>query len=619
MTNREILAKGAGVFLILCVTALVYHGVYTSDFISMDDPVYVTDNPFVSHGLSMDGIRWAFDFGHESGPYWMPVTMLSHMIDCDFFGLDPAKHHLHNLIWHLVNSLFVFVFFFKVSKDYGKSLMIMALFALHPLNVESVAWVTSRKNVLSTFFWLSTMLVYVRYQEKKGLWAYLLVFLCFVLGLMSKASVITLIFSLLLLDIWPFYRFILFLDHGKPRLHVKTLKNVTPLLEKVPFLVFTGLILYINFSKASFVSEATPMDAVPMLLRLSNALTAYGVYVIQVFFPLGLSVHYPYPSFIPWWKTMAALVFVLGVSVYVIYTFKKKPWLFVGWFWFVGNLVMVSGLIQGGLWPAHADRFMYVASIGLFLMICWDIPPRVRPKPKIVAAVMICMILAGLTWVQVGYWKNGICLYRHALEVNDNDRASLVNLAFAQDKAGLVDEAMDNYTRILSLYPQYAEAHSNLGAILAGKGKDGDALVHFEQAMDLKPELDAAWLNAGLIYEKTQETEKAVICFEFLFERHSNDMKILTELTRLLINLGRLDKAATFYEQALDTMPHAAVSLNYNLACVYAMKNDVNKSMYYLEKAMDGGFSRWDILNEDEQLDTLRNSDEFKALLRKRP
>lgn len=613
------LFQWAGVLFVLALTFVVYQGVLAGDFISMDDPVYVTHNDHVNQGFSKEGIRWAFDFGHDSGPYWLPLTMMSHMLDCEWFGLNASMHHLHNLILHLVNVLLLFVFIRKIGGSYGKSLFIAALFALHPLNVESVAWISSRKNVLSTFFWLSAMLMYLRYLKTKTLFAYGAVFGLYVLGLMSKASVITLIFSLLLLDIWPFHRFLVFQDGKTNVFRLRDAKNIAPVFEKIPFLVFTGLVLYVNFTKTSFVSEATTMEAVSLGLRLSNAFTVYGIYVFQVFFPVNLSVYYPYPAFIPWWQLVSALVFFLAMAGASLALIRNKPWIFVAWFWFVGNLVMVSGIIQGGAWPAHADRFMYIPSIGLLILLAWGMENRMPRKTLTTLAVMFVVVLGVLTRVQVGYWKDGITLYRHALNVNDHDRASLVNLAFALDKAGRGSEAIPYYQRILDLYPHYAEVHCNLGSLLAARGDTREALNHFSRATELKPELRSAWLNAGMIYQGMDQAEKAINCYETVLKDDPDNMKVLSLLGRLLVELGRLDRAIYWYESSLLTIPGAKVSLSYNLACVYALKKDRDTALAYLEQAVEGGFNRWDIMNADPQLDFIRKSEQYIKLVKDYP
>lgn len=610
--------RAAGVLALVLVTALVYHGVLSSDFISMDDPVYVTHNSYVNQGLTKEGIRWAFDFGHESGPYWLPLTMVSHMLDCQFFGLNPSMHHLHNLMLHLVNVVLVFLFFMKISGSYRKSLFIAALFALHPLNVESVAWVSSRKNVLSTLFWLSAMLMYVRYVNKQSFLNYGAVFLLFILGLMSKASVITMMFSLLLLDIWPFHRFLVFNEDGRKVFRFRSVQNLQPVFEKLPFLIFTGLVLYVNFSKASFVSEATTMDLVPLSLRVANAFTAYGVYVFQVFFPVNLSVYYPYPASISWWMLLIALVFFLGMAGAALSQFREKPWLFVGWFWFVGNLVMVSGLIQGGTWPAHADRFMYVPSLGLFILLVWGMDKRMPQSTLVALALVFVLVLGTLSFSQVTYWKDGITLYRHALDVHDNDRASLVNLAFALDKAGKGDEAITYYRRILEMYPDYAEVHSNLGVLLAAGGKEQEALGHLTRAVQTKPDLTEAWLNAGRIYERINNPEKAITCYEKVMEQQPENMTVLTSLGKLLVDSGKLDSAVYWYESALMAIPRARLSLSYNLACVYSLKKDTATALYYLRQAIKGGFNHWSLMDKDPQLDYVRKTPQYEELKNER-
>jgi tetratricopeptide (TPR) repeat protein len=280
---------------------------------------------------------------------------------------------------------------------------------------------------------------------------------------------------------------------------------------------------------------------------------------------------------------------------------------------------MVSGLIQGGLWPAHADRFMYVPMIGLLMALAWAGGRFWSSRPMAVTVAAICLCLSVLTLMQVGHWKDGIRLYCHALSVNPDDRASLINLAFALDKAGQGAEAVPHYQAILEHYPHYAEVHVNLGVILAEQDRDDDALFHFEKAMAFKPSLESAFQNAALLYEKKGRRDEAIAVFEILWARQPDNTKRLTALTRLLVEAGHLDRAAEVYEKALSVLPGARVSLCYNLACVHAMNGRIEIAMDYLNKAVAAGFNRWDLLARDEQLDHLRNLPEFKRLSEGKP
>lgn len=601
--------------LLLFLTVLVYQQVGGFDFISMDDPVYVTENPYVNRGFTVEGIRWALDFGHDSGPYWMPVTMISHMADSAFFGLDAGRHHVHNVVLHLLNIVLLFVFFYKATGDYGKSLFISALFALHPLNVESVAWVTGRKNLLSTVFLLLTLLAYLAYVKRKNLSRYLVVLVFYILGLASKASVIPLIFSLLLLDIWPLNRFLLEKDADTVRFSVFNRRNIAPVLEKIPLLLVTGLVLYLNFSRAAFVHEATPMDKVGMDLRVANALVAYVVYMVQTVWPLNLSVHYPYPESLSLWKTVPAVLVLAGVSVAALFNFKRRPWLFVGWFFFIGNLVMVSGVIQGGLWPAHADRFMYVPAIGLFILIAWLGAEKLKGSAAWGAAMVFCLFLAGLSPVRVADWKDSVTLYRKALDVNPDDMVSTVNLAFALDKAGQVKEALPYYEKIVERYPAYAEVHANMAVILAEQGQADRARHHFEQAVERAPKSVAAWFNKGLFHLRLKETENASVCFARVLELKPDHTEALQSLAAIHIENKHYDRATALYKQALDHMPGAGLSIRYNLACAYAMNHETGKALDTLEGIVADGFNRIDLMMQDEQLENVRHTEGFRRLL----
>ncbi len=601
--------------LLLFLTVLVYQQVGGFDFISMDDPIYVTENPYVNRGFTLEGIRWALDFGHDSGPYWMPLTMISHMADCAFFGLDASTHHVHNVVIHLFNIVLLFVFFYRATGDYGKSLFISALFALHPLNVESVAWVTGRKNLLSTFFLLCTLLAYLSYVKKKDLARYLAVLVFYVLGLASKASVIPLIFSLLLLDIWPLHRFLLEKEGGKVTFSLFHRRNIAPVLEKIPLLLVTGLVLYLNFSRAAFVHEATPMDRVGMDLRVANALVAYVTYMVQTVWPLNLSVHYPYPESVSLWKTVPAVFILAGISVAALVNFKRRPWIFVGWFFFIGNLVMVSGVIQGGLWPAHADRFMYVPGIGLFILIAWLGAEKLKGSAAWGAAIVFCLFLAGLSPVRVADWKDSVTLYRKALDVNSADMVSTVNLAFALDRAGQSGEALPYYEKIVERYPAYAEVHANMAVILAEQGQAERAGHHFDQAVERAPKSVTAWFNKGLFHQRLQETDRAGACFAKVLELKPDHPEALQNLATMHIMDRHYDKAEVLYKKALGHLPGAGLSIRYNLACVYAMSRKNDKALETLRGLVADGFDRIDLLMHDEQLENVRGTKEFRGLL----
>ncbi len=600
--------------LLIFLTVLVYSHVGTFDFISMDDPVYVTDNPYVNQGVTLKGVTWAVDFGHDSGPYWMPMTMLSHMMDCRLFGLDPGRHHLHNLILHLINTALLFLFFYKTTGCFGKSLFISALFALHPLNVESVAWVTSRKNLLSTLFLLLALLAYHGYVLKKNLNRYLLVLLFYVLALASKASVITLIFSFLLFDLWPFHRFLLFREGDALNFRIFDRRNIAPVFEKIPLIIVTGLILYLNFSKASFVNEATTTESVGMGLRAANALTAYVTYMIQSVWPISLSVHYPYPAYVSLWKSVPAATALVCVSVYALYSLKRRPYLAVGWFFFTGNLVMVSGVIQGGLWPAHADRFMYVPAVGLFLILAYLFNEKFKGIHAWALGIAFCLGMAQLAHMRSWDWKDSVTLFTQAVQADPSDMVSTVNLAFALDKAGKTEEALPYYETIVSKHPGYAEVHANMAVIFAGKGEDEKALLHFNEAVK-GPKPVTAYINKARFHAGRNEDAAAEESFRKVLDLEPGHLEALQGLSGLLIKKKDYDKARLLYENALIQAPEAGLSIRYNLACVYAMSNEREKSLKTLQDIVADGFRRFDVMKADPQLESLKGMDEFKKMV----
>ena len=344
-------------FVLAALIFSVYFQVKDHDFVSFDDNWYVAENFHVRSGLSLENIKWSFKLQKTKASHWHPVTWMSHMLDCQLFGLDPGMHHLSSLFIHGLTTILIFLLLNKMTGAVFRSVLVAALFALHPLSVNSVAWIAERKNVLSAFFWAATILTYIYYVKKPSLFKYLSAVFLFVLGLMSKPMIITLPFTLLLLDFWPLDRFKL---KGK-----KLFSRLV--LEKVPFfllLIVFFLIYNSAFSGDNFVS----MDMVSMKLRAENALVSYVRYIELIIWPHDLAVFYPYPSEIPLWKVLSSGLFIVLVSLIAFLKLKKYPYLFTGWFWYLGTLVPALGLKQVGLWPAMADRFVYIPMVGIFII-----------------------------------------------------------------------------------------------------------------------------------------------------------------------------------------------------------------------------------------------------------
>jgi len=414
------------VTLFIVIASLsIYIQVRGHNFIIFDDNVYVTENPQVQSGISLDSLGWAFGLKENTPMYWHPLTWISHMLDVQIYGLHPGMHHIVNLILHLLNSVMLFYVLKRMTGEIWKSAIVALLFALHPLNVESVAWIAARKNVLSTFLWMTTIFFYVRYAEKQDVKTYVLALMTFSLGLLAKPMLMTLPFVLLLLDFWPIRRLqirnICAVKNEKPKpIGKKEKSKVVSLpfiiLEKVPFILIALLVTSIAALSMRQSNIFMSFESVPLKLRVENALVSYVIYIFKMIWPVNLAVFYPFPKMIAGWKTMSACLLLVSVSGAAMYFIKRKPYLFVGWFWFLGTLVPVAGFIQAGLWPAMADRWAYIPLIGIYIILCWMTPElygkwKYKKVSLTITAFIIISFLMFKTWSQVQYWANSITQY----------------------------------------------------------------------------------------------------------------------------------------------------------------------------------------------------------------
>ncbi len=427
--------------LLSIITFMAYWQVTHCDFTTFDDPMYVTENSHIQDGLTVEGIIWAFTTGHAAD--WQPLTCISHMADVQLFGLQPGWHHLTNLLFHLASTLLLFLVLHRMTKALWQSAFVAALFALHPLHVESVAWVAERKGVLSTFFWMLTMGTYVSYVARPGLTRYLALLLCFALGLMAKPMLVTLPFVLLLLDYWPLQRLEqkeLPQEVLKPLSRDKKKGKSTPppvkapvqpvgrwplirplLTEKIPLFVLAVLSSIVTYLAQYHGGAVGSLEVLPLGARIANAFVSYTAYMVKTLWPTNLAVFYPHPGSWPLWQVLGSVVLLLAITALVIRGAKKRPYAAVGWLWYVGTLVPVTGLVQVGS-HAMADRYTYIPLVGLFIIVAWGVPELLKKWPyrkeALIALSALCLLCLFLvTWRQVGYWRNSIALYDHALEV----------------------------------------------------------------------------------------------------------------------------------------------------------------------------------------------------------
>jgi tetratricopeptide (TPR) repeat protein len=530
-------------FLLGLTTLITFGQVCRNDFINYDDTIYVTENQHVRGGLTFNNVFWAFTAAHGSN--WHPITGLSHIIDCQLFGLNPAGHHFTNLLLHIANTLLLFLVLKDMTAALWQSAFVAALFALHPLHVESVAWIAERKDVLSTTFWFLTMAAYVRYVRQRSVTWYIGTLVLFALGLMTKPMLVTLPFVLLLLDYWPLGRL-----------------TRQAIFEKLPFFALSVILSVITFLVQQKSGAMADIDIMPLKMRFANAIVSYLRYVGKMIWPNKLAVFYPYQADrLLFLEVAAAVLMLLGISILVIMLASRHRYLLVGWFWYLGTLVPVIGLVQVGS-QAMADRYTYIPLTGLFIIIAWgfnDILAGWRYRKIILgtAALMALLALSICTYFQLRHWRNSITLFSHAISVTSENILAQLNFGEALASKGKPEEAMNHYRQALRIKPDFALAHNNLGDLLLSKGKFSEAISHFRQALQAKPDFpealnNLAWAlatakdaNIGNLTEALKFTEKACKLTEY------NKPDFLDTMAAVYAAMGRFDEAIVTAEKAL--------------------------------------------------------------------
>ena len=564
--------------LLISVTLGIYSRTGDHDFINYDDPAYIIDNPHVYTGLNIKNISWASTSIHASN--WHPVTWLSHMLDIELFGLDPKGSHLVNVVFHLLNTLLLYFLFFGTTKSHWKSFFVSALFALHPLHVESVAWVAERKDVLSAFFFFVTLILYNRYVKRPVLRRYLLTLFAFALGLMSKPMLVTLPFVLLLMDYWPLQRISLF----KPIVDAQNVapeeKEKSPLkkliLEKLPFLSLSISSCVITSYAQWKGGTVAKISGVPLLFRFVNALVAYVGYIIKMIWPYNLSVIYPLPDTITLVQGLGSGLFLAAITYLSLSLARKYPYLIVGWLWYVGMLVPVIGLAQVGN-QSMADRYTYLPLVGLFIMIAWGIPaivPENRYRDTALSIVASMMLLASsvLTWAQLGYWKNSVSLFKHATEAVDGNYLAYNLLGNTFTHSGMLDEAVSSFTETLRIFPNDEDALTGMGIVSAKQGNIERAGRYFRKALYVNPGSAEAHSNLGFaLMQQGENMEGIPHLLEALIlgPNSPNNAEIHFNLGTAFSSQGNLDKCIYHFTKAIQLKPDF-VEAHYNLGVALA-------------------------------------------------
>jgi tetratricopeptide (TPR) repeat protein len=610
------------IHLVLTLAALVcFWPITRHGFISIDDDLYITENPQVVKGLTWAGFVWAFTSIEACN--WHPLTWLSHMLDCQLYGLNPAGHHFTNLLFHTLNTLLLFLLLKQMTGAVWRSAFAAALFAWHPLHVESVAWASERKDVLSAFFWLATLMSYVGYVRSPSRWRYFSTLLLFALGLMSKPMLVTLPFVLLLLDYWPLRRL------SPPTLHCSlspTLESAPAspphpsssqalrlLFEKLPFFALTLAASVVTYTVQEAGGAVSSLTVLPLHSRISNALVAYVRYLGKSVWPSDLAAMYPYPDHWPFVWSAGAVLMLIILSALCLRFASRQPCLLVGWLWFLGTLLPTIGLVQVGL-QSMADRYMYIPSIGLSIMAVWGANELFAgwPRGRLILEAVGTVALIGciiLTRIQVSYWQNSEKLLRHAIDVTsgnyiayDGLGSALSGLGREQEaltmcaeavrlkpdyaqgqydlgtvllKQGKLEEAARHLDRALQLQPSFAEAHGNLGKILVQQGRFKEAEPHLAKAQERLPKNPQIQYNLGTVLFKQGKVEEAILHFSIALQLKPDYAEAHANLGIALMALGRSAEGAAHLFEALRLDPNdAGTAVNLGLALLELKKPD---------------------------------------------
>jgi tetratricopeptide (TPR) repeat protein len=553
------------------LTIAVYAAVAHFEFVTWDDGNYIQIDP-VRGGLTWRGVTWAFTTGETAN--WHPLTWLSHMLDVEIYGNQAGGHHVTNLIFHVANVLLLFGVFVRMTGAIGRSAFVAALFAVHPLHVESVAWVAERKDVLSTFFALLTIWAYIAYVRGPRTSRFLLICFWYALGLMAKPMLVTLPFVLLLIDVWPL---------GRARLGGgATWRGL--IIEKVPLV---GLAIAASVTTVLLQRQAGAMgdgssDAFPIGLRIGNAIVSYAAYLGQAVWPAGLAPFYPYPRTISVTAIAVSLAVVAVLSFFAIRAARQRPYVLVGWLWYVGMLVPVIGLIQVGQ-QSRADRYTYLPLVGIFFIVAWGMPElvarwRLSRSLMQAAAGFVALAFAVTAWFQVETWRNSFTLWTHALDVTtDNDRA-YNGLGAELGNRGKIDEAIGKFREAIRINPSFADAHVNLAVALSLQGKVAEAIPHYAEALRLQPGHREARNHYAEALEGVGRLDEAVQQYRLSLQMDPSQPEALAGLGLVLAQQGKLAEALEAERAAVRLAPNSVKAL-YGLGAVLAVGHHVDEAI----------------------------------------
>lgn len=619
------------VYCALILSALlVFWQVRNFEFTNYDDTTDVIDNPHFSHGLNRDDVIWAFTAQNNGN--WIPLTWFSFMLDSQLFGPDPGRMHLENLLLHIANTLLLFAVLKRMTGSLWRSAFVAAAFALHPMHVESVAWVIERKDVLSTFFFVLTLAAYIGYAKRGGLFRYLLTILLFVFGLLAKPMLVILPFVLLLLDYWPLERIGGQRTEDRRQRVKDTPQKISAgrlITEKIPFFALAVIWSVITFLAQRSGGAMVDINTMPLAYRIANSFLSYARYTGKLFWPQNLAVIYPLIGRIPIGQIALCVLLLLFITLFAVGFGRKQKYLPVGWFWFVGTLIPVIGLVQIGV-QSYADRYTYIPYTGLFIVIAWGLPELLSKwrYQKIILGIAAAIVLTAsgiCAYRQAGYWKNSFTLFTHALEVTQNnsvahdclacylwvngktdiaiehykkavqldthDWRALNNLGYIMNDKGDFNKAIEYFQQAIKIKPKFADSYNNLGFVMRKQNNVKQAIEYFRMAIKLKPDLAGAYTNLGLAMQAQGNYDEAIANLSRAVQLQPDEIKPRSDLTNALILSGKLNDAAEQLRRIIKMRPDTVSSMN-TLALLIANHpeikgRDVNEAVRLARRACE--------------------------------
>lgn len=559
-SNKKVFCVAALLFLF---TGLLYAGALKNNFINYDDPAYVTKNLHVQQGLTAASVHWAFTSTSEAN--WHPLTWISHMADVSLFGANPAGHHFTSILFHALNVALLFWLLYRGTGYLSRSACVAALFATHPLNVESVAWVAERKSVISTLFFLLAIGAYGMYVRKPGVPRYAGVFLLFALGLMAKPMIITLPFALLLLDYWPLQR-VPILSRGTDAADFWR-PLALRFAEKIPLLLLSAASAVITIVAQHRGGAVGTKYALPLLFRVNNAIYSYSLYLVKALFLSRLAIFYPHPEgHLPVALVSASAIFLVAATIFV-WRYREVRYLPTGWFWYLGTLLPVIGILQVGR-QAMADRYAYVPLLGIFVIVVWSAAEgavRFSLSPRLLGAVAAAMVLAysSVTFLQITYWRNSFTLFEHALAVTQNNPIAELNFGEALVERGQSDLAQTHFLRAAQFAPDMGLPHYDLGTLLQNQGRLNEAMAEYQQALPrLSDPLGLAQLhnNLGAIYLQRHQYPQAMAEFDSAIQLHPEEANSFMGKGLIFFQTGEYPAAQAMFQRAIEIAPSSPLA-----------------------------------------------------------